>query len=255
MKFWLNAALDAFLCVPGMGARGTHRSLTFHPEVSCFFSHVCPSAKNNAGLTRRWHLQIWAAGAPSAGAAEDSNADTLQQEAAPQTFNKLKAEVSIPVWSFAGQNDNTAGVDGSESTEEEVESLGGNEYKLTVVPGADHPAMNSKPWTDYDLLSWFLQQSKSGGSTASGAASASGSGSEATATASGSAVPTSAAPPVATSAAGSGSSDDTGDEDEDEDCDEDEDEDDDEDCDDDDEDEDEDEDCDDDEDEDEVRVA
>lgn len=124
-------------------------------------------------LTYTWK-QIWAAGAPSAGAAEDSSADTLQQEAAPQTFNKLQAEVNIPVWSFAGANDDTAGVDGSEQTEAEVKKLGGSEYKLTVIEGADHSAMNIKPWTDYDLLSWFLQQSKSGTSSPAQSGAASG---------------------------------------------------------------------------------
>lgn len=110
--------------------------------------------------------------------------------------------------------------------------------------------MNIKPWTDYDLLSWFLQQTKDG-SSSSGAVSSAGAGASATA----SGVASSSAPPVATptgtsssgsgsGSSGSGSDSDSGD---DEDCDEDEDEGEDEDCDEDNGDDDE--DCDEDEDE------
>jgi len=131
-----------------MGGRGTWRQLVFHPE-------------------------IWAAGAPSDGSAEDVGAGTLQQEAAPATFPLLKNVLDIPIKAFAGKADETAGYADSERTQNQIVSLGGKLSTLTEFEGATHSDMSTKPWFDTDLLTWFLTQSRSGATSNSTTASSS----------------------------------------------------------------------------------
>lgn len=123
-----------------MGARGTWRSLVFHPE-------------------------IWAAGAPSAGAAENTGASTLSQEYALATFPSLNKVLNIPIRQFDGLSDTTAGFKDPQSTQAEIVKLGGKLSTLTEMSGKDHSAMSTAPWTDTDLLSWFLKQQRSGGTS------------------------------------------------------------------------------------------
>jgi len=97
-----------------MGSRGTWRNLVFNP-------------------------QLWAAGAPSAGSAEQAGDGTLQQQAAPPVFPLLNKVVDIPIKAFAGKADTTAGFQGSEATQAQMEKLGGHST-LTEFAGATHRA-------------------------------------------------------------------------------------------------------------------
>jgi len=123
-----------------MGSRGCWRFGTAHPDVV-------------------------AAMACSAGGAEKAGDGTLTQEPAPPVFPLLKNIISIPSRQFAGSSDTTAGTESPKATENQLQSLGAKNANLDIM-NTDHMGLSTKPWTDTDLLSWFLQQSQSGSSSA-----------------------------------------------------------------------------------------
>lgn len=102
-----------------MGSRGTWRNLVFNPT-------------------------LWAAGAPSAGSAENTGDGTLSQEAAPAVFPLLNQIVKIPVKAFAGRSDTTAGFTGAQATQAQLQKLGDTVSSLTIYDGADHRAYWSR---------------------------------------------------------------------------------------------------------------
>lgn len=119
-----------------MGSRGSWRFATAHPEIC-------------------------AAVAPSAGGAEYPGDGTLTQEKADPVSDKLKNIVDLPIRQFAGKYDNTAGTDGPKKTQADLEKLGAKDSSLEIMD-TDHAGLSTKPWTDTDVLSWFLKQSRSG---------------------------------------------------------------------------------------------
>ena len=105
------------------------------------------------------HPEIVAAVAPSAGGAEYSGDGTLSQEKADPVADKLKNIVDLPIRQFAGKNDNTAGTDGPKKTQADLEKMGAKDSTLEIMD-TDHAGLSTKPWTDTDVLSWFLKQSR-----------------------------------------------------------------------------------------------
>lgn len=65
----------------------------------------------------------------------------------------------MPIRQFAGQYDNTAGTDGPKKTQADLEKMGAKDSTLEIMD-TDHAGLSTKPWTDTDLLPWFLKQSR-----------------------------------------------------------------------------------------------